>query len=180
MRYLCNICSGKYTLCQNCFWRGRTSRNHEASHPTTEFQNSSKKSEKSPVRSLSNSLKRSFSCSSSKYQPVVTLASECNEKRVDLTHVVPATPLPKMMNGVKVLPEDKADDEHRLIARYAARLAADAERPSRSTSELNAASTCNRAQRELVAELEAKNKQILAQIERVSLFFIYLFLMGRN
>lgn len=61
----------------------------------------------------------------------------------------------------------RVDDEHRLIARYAARLAADANNASRSPTELNYHPESSKAQRELIAQLEAKNREILGEIQRL-------------
>ncbi|XP_065922788.1 dystrobrevin beta isoform X8 [Magallana gigas] len=80
----------------------------------------------------------------------------------------------------------QVDDEHRLIARYAARLAADAENTSalwklrsakrkitllllkaRSPTELNFSLDTNKAQRELISQLEAKNREIMREIHRL-------------
>ncbi|KAM9487724.1 dystrobrevin alpha isoform 3-T3 [Clarias gariepinus] len=60
------------------------------------------------------------------------------------------------------------DDEHYLIARYASRLAAD--RPSgqaRVPTELSLSLDTNKQQRQLIAELESKNKEILQEIQRL-------------
>lgn len=69
------------------------------------------------------------------------------------------------------------DEEHRLIARYAARLAQEGRTPTASSAnpiinstsmEKNSlGSDTSRAQRELIAQLEAKNKEIMREIQRL-------------
>jgi hypothetical protein len=56
------------------------------------------------------------------------------------------------------------DDEHRLIARYTARLAADANNAIRSPGELCYGHDANQIQRQLIAQLEAKNRDIMSEI----------------
>ncbi|XP_051971091.1 dystrobrevin alpha-like isoform X2 [Xyrauchen texanus] len=60
------------------------------------------------------------------------------------------------------------DDEHCLIARYASRLAADgAAVKNRVPSEITLCLDSNIQQRQLIAELENKNKEILQEIQRL-------------
>ncbi|TRY90226.1 hypothetical protein DNTS_005831, partial [Danionella cerebrum] len=60
------------------------------------------------------------------------------------------------------------DDEHCLIARYASRLAADgATGKSRISTDINLCLDTNKQQRQLIAELESKNKEILQEIQRL-------------
>lgn len=56
------------------------------------------------------------------------------------------------------------DEEHQLIARYAARLAQESRSPCEPTP---LPDNSSRAQRELIAQLESKNKEILREIERL-------------
>ncbi|CAG9124879.1 unnamed protein product [Plutella xylostella] len=58
------------------------------------------------------------------------------------------------------------DDEHRLIARYAARLAQENRTMGRSSSE-GSEVDCARQQRELITQLEAKNREIMREIARL-------------
>nr|XP_042119934.1 dystrobrevin alpha isoform X7 [Peromyscus maniculatus bairdii] len=67
---------------------------------------------------------------------------------------------------------NRLDEEHRLIARYAARLAA--ESSSQPTQQRNAPDIsftidANKQQRQLIAELENKNREILQEIQRLRL-----------
>ncbi|XP_059381068.1 dystrobrevin alpha-like isoform X5 [Carassius carassius] len=60
------------------------------------------------------------------------------------------------------------DDEHFLIARYASRLAADgAAVKTRVPADISLCLDSNKQQRQLIAELENKNKEILQEIQRL-------------
>ncbi|XP_043083070.1 dystrobrevin alpha isoform X9 [Puntigrus tetrazona] len=60
------------------------------------------------------------------------------------------------------------DDEHFLIARYASRLAADgAAAKTRVPADISLCLDSNKQQRQLIAELENKNKEILQEIQRL-------------
>ncbi|XP_035027090.1 dystrobrevin alpha isoform X1 [Hippoglossus stenolepis] len=60
------------------------------------------------------------------------------------------------------------DEEHSLIARYAARLAADAAaQQQRIPTDLPYSLDANKQQRQLIAELESKNREILQEIQRL-------------
>ncbi|XP_024908376.1 dystrobrevin alpha isoform X1 [Cynoglossus semilaevis] len=62
------------------------------------------------------------------------------------------------------------DEEHSLIARYAARLAADAAaQQQRVPKDLPCSLDANKQQRQLIAELESKNREILQEIQRLRL-----------
>ncbi|XP_006889232.1 PREDICTED: dystrobrevin alpha isoform X2 [Elephantulus edwardii] len=68
---------------------------------------------------------------------------------------------------------NRLDEEHRLIARYAARLAAEASssQPSqqRNAPDISFTIDANKQQRQLIAELENKNREILQEIQRLRL-----------
>ncbi|XP_044076444.1 dystrobrevin alpha isoform X1 [Siniperca chuatsi] len=62
------------------------------------------------------------------------------------------------------------DEEHSLIARYAARLAADAAaQQQRVPTDFPCSLDANKQQRQLIAELESKNREILQEIQRLRL-----------
>ncbi|XP_026168830.1 dystrobrevin alpha isoform X9 [Mastacembelus armatus] len=62
------------------------------------------------------------------------------------------------------------DEEHSLIARYAARLAAEAAaQQQRVPTDLPCSLDANKQQRQLIAELESKNREILQEIQRLRL-----------
>ncbi|XP_065488472.1 dystrobrevin beta isoform X2 [Caloenas nicobarica] len=63
----------------------------------------------------------------------------------------------------------RLDEEHRLIARYAARLAAEAGTAPRPPTDLGFSFDANKQQRQLIAELENKNREILQEIQRLRL-----------
>ncbi|EEC05673.1 dystrobrevin, putative [Ixodes scapularis] len=60
-----------------------------------------------------------------------------------------------------------SDEEHRLIARYAARLARLRETPVHHASLESGIPADSSRQRELVAQLEAKNREIMREIVRL-------------
>ncbi|XP_014684825.1 dystrobrevin alpha isoform X12 [Equus asinus] len=68
---------------------------------------------------------------------------------------------------------NRLDEEHRLIARYAARLAAEStsSQPTqqRSVPDISFTIDANKQQRQLIAELENKNREILQEIQRLRL-----------
>ncbi|XP_032277382.1 dystrobrevin alpha isoform X5 [Halichoerus grypus] len=68
---------------------------------------------------------------------------------------------------------NRLDEEHRLIARYAARLAAEStsSQPTqqRSAPDISFTIDANKQQRQLIAELENKNREILQEIQRLRL-----------
>ncbi|XP_056276331.1 dystrobrevin alpha isoform X2 [Pseudoliparis swirei] len=65
-----------------------------------------------------------------------------------------------------LLESNHHDEEHSLIARYAARLAADAAHQWIPT-DLPGSLDANKQQRQLIAELECKNREILQEIQRL-------------
>ncbi|XP_068045438.1 dystrobrevin alpha isoform X5 [Anomalospiza imberbis] len=78
-------------------------------------------------------------------------------------------------NPARVLDSaSRLDEEHKLIARYAARLAAEtssSQQPSqqRGASDISFTIDANKQQRQLIAELENKNREILQEIQRLRL-----------
>lgn len=184
-RYKCQRCAN-YQLCQECFWRGHTSGNHSNDHEMKEYATF-----KSPSKQLSHSIRKSFRCVPENPHGDIPRFPEEPERPLNLQHIVPPSPMPshngfhdphgydlvsldsrstsksspsKMMNSTL---ESRVDDEHRLIARYAARLAADANHAARSPSELSLNLDTSRAQRELIAQLELKNREIMREIVRL-------------
>ncbi|XP_039604716.1 dystrobrevin, beta b isoform X2 [Polypterus senegalus] len=77
----------------------------------------------------------------------------------------------RLQNGKRVLDSpSRLDEEHRLIARYAARLAAEAGNSTqRPQADLGFNFDANKQQRQLIAELENKNREILQEIQRLRL-----------
>ncbi|XP_078249830.1 dystrobrevin alpha isoform X14 [Pogona vitticeps] len=70
---------------------------------------------------------------------------------------------------------NRLDEEHRLIARYAARLAAETtsspqqQTQQRGAPDISFSIDANKQQRQLIAELENKNREILQEIHRLRL-----------
>ncbi|XP_067835993.1 dystrobrevin alpha isoform X8 [Heptranchias perlo] len=178
-RYRCQQCHN-YQLCQDCFWRGHASGSHSNQHQMKEYT-----SWKSPAKKLTNALSKSLSCASSR-EPLHPMFPDQPEKPLNLAHIVPPRPPPNMNDTMfshsvitsgspspnkSVLDSpSRLDEEHRLIARYAARLAAEAaSSQQRAPSDLTSTIDANKQQRQLIAELENKNREILQEIQRLRL-----------
>ncbi|XP_048152599.1 dystrobrevin beta isoform X7 [Corvus hawaiiensis] len=85
-------------------------------------------------------------------------------------HALIATFVRHLRSGARVLDSPgRLDEEHRLIARYAARLAAEAGSAPRPPADLAFSFDANKQQRQLIAELENKNREILQEIQRLRL-----------
>ncbi|XP_047552362.1 dystrobrevin alpha isoform X5 [Lutra lutra] len=81
---------------------------------------------------------------------------------------------PAFLKGKGMLESsNRLDEEHRLIARYAARLAAEStsSQPAqqRGAPDISFTIDANKQQRQLIAELENKNREILQEIQRLRL-----------
>ncbi|XP_056912751.1 dystrobrevin alpha isoform X5 [Takifugu flavidus] len=178
-RYRCQQCHN-YQLCQDCFWRGHASGSHSNQHQMKEYT-----SWKSPAKKLSHALSKSLSCASSR-EPLHPMFPETPEKPLNLAHIAPPRPInvttdyslshsmPTSGNpySTKNLLESSnhQDEEHSLIARYAARLAADAvAQQQRVPADAPCYLDANKQQRQLIAELESKNREILQEIQRLRL-----------
>ncbi|XP_041421174.1 dystrobrevin alpha L homeolog isoform X7 [Xenopus laevis] len=78
---------------------------------------------------------------------------------------------PTLLKGKGMLDSpSRLDEEHRLIARYAARLAAEnssSQVQQRGGSDITFTIDANKQQRQLIAELENKNREILQEIQRL-------------
>ncbi|GAB6025833.1 hypothetical protein CHUAL_011815 [Chamberlinius hualienensis] len=184
-RYKCQSCYN-YQLCQECFWRGLVSRNHTLEHEMKEYATFTS------GKQLGHAIRKSFRCVPDKQSSDVPWFPETPERTLNLAHIVPPSPVPchngfpeKSYNSYEMASyssgmasrsptkhnsthdSSQVDEEHRLIARYAARLAADANHAARSPSELSMTLDTSRAQRELIAQLEAKNREILREIARL-------------
>ncbi|XP_066036288.1 dystrobrevin beta isoform X2 [Chamaea fasciata] len=85
-------------------------------------------------------------------------------------HALIATLARRLRGGARALDSPgRLDEEHRLIARYAARLAAEAGNAPRPPADLAFSFDANKQQRQLIAELENKNREILQEIQRLRL-----------
>ncbi|XP_018124148.1 uncharacterized protein LOC414490 isoform X4 [Xenopus laevis] len=76
-----------------------------------------------------------------------------------------------LQNNLSRMPDSpsRLDEEHRLIARYAARLAAEnsSSVQQRAGTDISFTIDANKQQRQLIAELENKNREILQEIQRL-------------
>ncbi|XP_030408901.1 dystrobrevin alpha isoform X20 [Gopherus flavomarginatus] len=182
-RYRCQQCHN-YQLCQDCFWRGHASGSHSNQHQMKEYT-----SWKSPAKKLTNALSKSLSCASS-HEPLHPMFPDQPEKPLNLAHIVPPRPVTSMndmlfshsvpsgntfTNRSMLDSAGRLDEEHRLIARYAARLAAETtasqqqQGQQRGASDISFTIDANKQQRQLIAELENKNREILQEIQRLRL-----------
>ncbi|XP_030346872.1 dystrobrevin beta isoform X4 [Strigops habroptila] len=175
-RYRCQQCHN-YQLCQNCFWRGHANGPHSNQHQMKEHS-----SWKSPAKKLSHAISKSLGCVPSR-EPPRPIFPEQPEKPLDLAHIVPPrlltnmndTMVTHMSSGAPTPTKSvldspgRLDEEHRLIARYAARLAAEAGNAPRPPTDLGFSFDANKQQRQLIAELENKNREILQEIQRLRL-----------
>ncbi|XP_057897034.1 dystrobrevin alpha isoform X3 [Melospiza georgiana] len=180
-RYRCQQCHN-YQLCQDCFWRGHASGSHSNQHQMKEYT-----SWKSPAKKLTNALSKSLSCASSR-EPLHPMFPDQPEKPLNLAHIVPPRPVTSMNDTLfshsvpsgspfanrSVLDSaSRLDEEHKLIARYAARLAAETSSSQlsqqRGASDISFTIDANKQQRQLIAELENKNREILQEIQRLRL-----------
>uniref|UniRef100_A0AAR2LL80 Dystrobrevin n=1 Tax=Pygocentrus nattereri TaxID=42514 RepID=A0AAR2LL80_PYGNA len=173
-RYRCQQCHG-YQLCQNCFWRGHASGPHSNQHQMKEHS-----SWKSPAKKLSHAISKSLGCVPIG-EPPHPVFPEAAERPQDLAH--PLKPVSNNMNDTILMSSgaptstkrkkespSRLDEEHRLIARYAARLAAEASNSTQCPpTDLSFSFDANKQQRQLIAELENKNREILQEIQRLRL-----------
>ncbi|EDK96976.1 dystrobrevin alpha isoform b [Mus musculus] len=179
-RYRCQQCHN-YQLCQDCFWRGHAGGSHSNQHQMKEYT-----SWKSPAKKLTNALSKSLSCASSR-EPLHPMFPDQPEKPLNLAHIVPPRPVTSMNDTLfshsvpssgspfitrsMLESSNRLDEEHRLIARYAARLAAESSssQPTqqRSAPDISFTIDANKQQRQLIAELENKNREILQEIQRL-------------
>ncbi|XP_031418809.1 dystrobrevin alpha isoform X6 [Clupea harengus] len=150
-RYRCQRCHN-YQLCQDCFWRGHASGSHSNQHQMKEYT-----SWKSPAKKFSSALSKSLSCASTR-EPLHPLFPDMPEKTLNLAHIV------LLENS-----SNNQDEEHNLIARYASRLATNGTpMPQfRTPSDLSFSLDATMQQRQLIAELESKNREILQEIQRL-------------
>lgn len=125
-----------------------------------------------PARTLSN-MNDAMVTHISSGAPTPTKRSQHNMdtgSRLPDEHALIADYVARLRNDIRVLDSPgRLDEEHRLIARYAARLAAEAGNSPRPPTELSFNFDANKQQRQLIAELENKNREILQEIQRLRL-----------
>ncbi|XP_049445320.1 dystrobrevin beta-like isoform X6 [Epinephelus fuscoguttatus] len=169
-RYRCLRCRG-YQLCQNCFWRGNASGSHSNQHQMKEHS-----SWKSPASKLGRALGRTLGCVSSR-EPPHPIFPEEPVRTLNLSNIVPPRPIGNTSEAMMLsssVPESskssvdsprREDEEHKLIARYTSRLAETDGTPVIPNRSINF--DVNKQKRELIAQLECKNREILAEIKRL-------------
>ncbi|XP_046645790.1 dystrobrevin beta-like isoform X1 [Daphnia pulicaria] len=187
LRYKCTKCPSAWShQCQECFWRGLSfSESHNADHEIREHHTPAAE-EKTPKESVfSASLRRSLQCVRSptsdydQNRTKVWRTLEGPERPVAVTYIsTPSATLERnasllggsetwktsqVQNNTGSLSRSwqRGDDEHGLIARYAAKLAENQKdpRPEQESSSTSA--------HQLLAQLENKNQEILREIARI-------------
>uniref|UniRef100_A0A8C1JZG9 Dystrobrevin n=1 Tax=Cyprinus carpio TaxID=7962 RepID=A0A8C1JZG9_CYPCA len=122
-RYRCQQCFN-YQLCQNCFWRGHASGNHNNQHEMKEHS-----SWKSPAKKLGRAISKSLGCVPSR-EPSHPVYPEYPEKPLNLSNigfvnVITFSVCVCVCVCSALDSASRTDEEHKLIARYASRLATD-------------------------------------------------------
>ncbi|XP_027746025.1 dystrobrevin alpha isoform X5 [Empidonax traillii] len=123
-----------------------------------------------PVTSMNDTL---FSHSVPSGSPFANRSSPSKNTEVEQSKLL-ARAAPAFLKGKGVLDSaSRLDEEHKLIARYAARLAAETsssqQSQQRGASDISFTIDANKQQRQLIAELENKNREILQEIQRLRL-----------
>uniref|UniRef100_A0A6Q2Y283 Dystrobrevin n=1 Tax=Esox lucius TaxID=8010 RepID=A0A6Q2Y283_ESOLU len=174
-RYRCQQCHG-YQLCQSCFWRGHANGPHSNQHQMKEHS-----SWKSPAKKLSHAISKSLGCVPIGEPPHPVFPEQSEKNSISHRPVSFSSRSPLVLHSLPVLttptsPQcvlespSRLDEEHRLIARYAARLAAEAGNSTQCPpTDLSFNFDANKQQRQLIAELENKNREILQEIQRLRL-----------
>ncbi|CAO4360431.1 unnamed protein product [Caenorhabditis nigoni] len=182
-RYKCQRCAN-YQLCQSCFWRGRTSQNHSNEHEMKEYS-----SYKSPAKQLVHSIHKSLQCipASSSGDANIDILNTTGvpigkpTRPLNLNNIVPATPTTIRRQHAATSSSDwptspvllpgqashggVIDDEHKLIARYAAKLSGRADYPLSNGRSMN--SSMIEDERTLIAQLEEENSMMVREMARL-------------
>ncbi|KAG7204583.1 hypothetical protein KM043_005003 [Ampulex compressa] len=179
-RYRCQKCHS-YQLCQDCFWRGNVSGTHNNDHEIREYS-----SFKSPSKQIGHSLRKSFRCVPEKGKNSLPRFPEQPEKTLDLSHIVPPSPLPshngfpdpgfmapfdsgsmESRSTLRSMDSSRLDDEHKLIARYAQRLAQESRIVPRTASRMSQVDQASRAASDanLVPFDASKAQREISQLE---------------
>ncbi|XP_026173997.1 dystrobrevin, beta a isoform X4 [Mastacembelus armatus] len=194
-RYRCLRCRG-YQLCQNCFWHGNASGSHNNQHQMKEHSSWKSPATKLgralgrtlgcvssrepphpiypeepertlnlanivPTRPIGNT-SEAMLLSSSAPESSKSLAAA---QRMNEEHALIAAYVNRLQSSPRVDSASRQDEEHKLIARYTSRLAESDGTgmiPNRSIN-----FDVNKQKRELIAQLECKNREILAEIKRL-------------
>uniref|UniRef100_A0A3Q2Z9H3 Dystrobrevin n=1 Tax=Hippocampus comes TaxID=109280 RepID=A0A3Q2Z9H3_HIPCM len=195
-RYRCLRCRG-YQLCQNCFWRGNANGSHSDQHQMKEHSSwkspatklgralgktlgcvSSRETShpvypEEPERTL-NLANIVPSQPVANPSPAMLLSSSAPEsskslaaaQRMNEEHALIAAYVNRLQSSPRgAHSPDRQDEEHKLIARYTSRLAETESSGVIPTRSINF--DVNKQKRELIAQLESKNREILAEIKRL-------------
>ncbi|XP_042358850.1 dystrobrevin beta-like isoform X2 [Plectropomus leopardus] len=194
-RYRCLRCRG-YQLCQNCFWRGNASGSHSNQHQMKEHS-SWKSPATKLGRALSRTLgcasrepphplypeepERTLNLSNivpprpiGNTSEAMLLSSSVPEsskslsaaQRMNEEHALIAAYVNRLQTSPSSVDSPRREDEeHKLIARYTSRLAETDGTPVIPNRSINF--DVNKQKRELIAQLECKNREILAEIKRL-------------
>uniref|UniRef100_A0A672ZF12 Dystrobrevin n=1 Tax=Sphaeramia orbicularis TaxID=375764 RepID=A0A672ZF12_9TELE len=146
-RYRCQQCHN-YQLCQDCFWRGHASGSHSNQHQMKEYT-----SWKSPAKKLSHALSKSLSCASSR-EPLHPMFPEMPDKPLNLAHIVPPRPV-------------NITNEYSFS--HSMPTSGNPYSTKKVPTDLPCSLDANKQQRQLIAELESKNREILQEIQRLRL-----------
>ncbi|XP_036437008.1 dystrobrevin, beta a isoform X3 [Colossoma macropomum] len=121
-----------------------------------------------PPRPVQNSMNDSVTPPSEGHTPIKSsVQGIAAAQRMNEEHALIAAYVDKLRTSPRALDSpSRMDEEHRLIARYTARLAAD---PSNAATPQQLSFDANKQQRQLIAELENKNREILQEIQRLRL-----------
>ncbi|XP_061667801.1 dystrobrevin beta-like isoform X3 [Syngnathoides biaculeatus] len=195
-RYRCLRCRG-YQLCQNCFWHGNANGSHSSQHqmkehsswrsPATKLGRAlgrtlgcvSSREPSHPVYpeepertlNLANIVPSQPIASPS---PAMLLSSSAPEsiksslaaaQRMNEEHALIAAYVNRLQRSPRIPIHSRQDEEHQLIARYTSRLAETESSGVIPTRSINF--DVNKQKRELIAQLESKNREILAEIKRL-------------
>ncbi|XP_035799516.2 dystrobrevin beta-like isoform X2 [Amphiprion ocellaris] len=194
-RYRCLRCRG-YQLCQNCFWRGNASGSHSNQHqmkehsswsPATKFGRALSRTlgcvssreaphpiypeEPERTLNLSNIVPSRPIGSPSEAMLLSSPPPESSKslsaaQRMNEEHALIAAYVNRLQSSPRgVDSPSRQDEEHKLIARYTSRLAETDGAGVIPTRSINF--DVNKQKRELIAQLECKNREILAEIKRL-------------
>ncbi|XP_013855211.1 dystrobrevin beta [Austrofundulus limnaeus] len=195
-RYRCLRCRG-YQLCQDCFWHGNASGSHNNQHQMKEhsyWKSSAKKFGLALSRTLGcvSSREPQHPVYSEEPERTLNLAnivpsrpfgstsdtmllsspalesckSLCAAQRMNEEHALIAAYVNRLQSSPSGLDvPSRQDEEHKLIARYTSRLAESESSGVIPTRSINF--DVNKHKRELIAQMESKNRKILAEIKRL-------------
>uniref|UniRef100_A0A8C5A9I2 Dystrobrevin n=1 Tax=Gadus morhua TaxID=8049 RepID=A0A8C5A9I2_GADMO len=183
-RYRCQQCHG-YQLCQSCFWRGHANGPHSNQHQMKEHS-----SWKSPAKKLSHAISKSLGCVPMGEAPHPLFPEQAERPQETHTHnvhritkVLPNRPV-KLWAQARVqraAPNKREAEENCQVILRCTGLTVlwpGTVNPNMITlvfqqqcppTDLSFNFDANKQQRQLIAELEHKNREILQEIQRLRL-----------